>query len=125
MSWAAALLLMAGPPPARSQTLAPIQDNSFLIEEAYNQEDGVVQHVSFFLRDLDGAWAYTFTQEWPVGTQRHQLSLTLPLASGPPAGLGDVALNYRLQLIGDGAAAVAVAPRLSLLLPTGGDQRGA
>jgi hypothetical protein len=25
-----------------------IQDNSFLIEEAYNQEDGVVQHISAF-----------------------------------------------------------------------------
>ena len=28
----------------------PIQDNSFLVEEAYNQEDGVVQHISFFER---------------------------------------------------------------------------
>jgi len=26
----------------------PIQDNSFLIEEAYNQESGVVQHISTF-----------------------------------------------------------------------------
>ena len=26
---------------------APIQDNSFLVEEAYNQEDGVIQHISF------------------------------------------------------------------------------
>jgi len=25
---------------------APIQDNSFLVEEAYNQEDGIVQHIS-------------------------------------------------------------------------------
>ena len=24
-----------------------IQDDSFLIEEAYNQEDGVIQHISF------------------------------------------------------------------------------
>ena len=28
---------------------APIQDNSFLIEEAYNQERGVVQHLQLFL----------------------------------------------------------------------------
>ena len=27
---------------------APISDNSFLIEEAYNQEPGVVQHISNF-----------------------------------------------------------------------------
>lgn len=29
---------------------APIQDNSFLIEEAYNQEFGVVQHINTFTR---------------------------------------------------------------------------
>jgi len=29
---------------------AAIEDNSFLIEEAYNQEAGVVQHISTFAR---------------------------------------------------------------------------
>ena len=44
-----------------------IQDNSFLVEEAYNQEFGVVQHISGFTRFWDSKdWAYTFTQEWPV-----------------------------------------------------------
>ena len=33
---------------------APIQDNSFLIEEAYNQEAGVVQHIQTFSRARDG-----------------------------------------------------------------------
>lgn len=32
--------------PTDEKTQSPIQDNSFLIEEAYNQEDGVVQHIS-------------------------------------------------------------------------------
>ena len=32
-----------------------IQDNSFLIEEAYNQDPGVVQHISGFQRDTRGA----------------------------------------------------------------------
>jgi len=27
-----------------------IEDNSFFIEEAYNQEEGVVQHISTFMR---------------------------------------------------------------------------
>lgn len=110
---------------ATAQAPPPIQDNSFLIEEAYNQEDGVIQHVSFFTRTLDGGWAYSFTEEWPVRGQRHQLSVTLPLVSGPPAGVGDLALNYRLQLLGSGEARLAFAPRVSLLLPSGGDARGA
>ncbi len=101
----------------------PIADNSFLIEEAYNQEPGVVQHISAFqlFRGAD-AWIYTFTQEWPLSGRTSQLSFTLPVqrtSDGPSAatGLGDVALNYRYQLAG--ADRLSVAPRLSLLLPTG------
>ena len=103
-----------------------IQDNSFLIEEAYNQTFGVVQHISGFTRLWDSKdWAYTFTQEWPVpGDARHQFSFTLPFLhagafENSGTGIGDVFLHYRYQLVGDGNAKVAFAPRLSLILPTG------
>lgn len=107
----------------------PIQDNSFLVEEAYNQEPGVVQHISTFTRNRDTRdWLYTFTQEWPVGGLAHQLSYTLPwqrLASlGGRQAFGDIALNYRYQLLGDGDAKVALSPRLSVLLPTGDEKTG-
>jgi hypothetical protein len=104
-----------------------ISDNSFLIEEAYNQEPGVVQHISAWQRSLrSAAWGYTFTQEWPVGTQTHQLSYTIPVqrtARPTSTGLGDAALNYRYQLRGADRR-VAIAPRLSVLLPTGSAARG-
>src|SRR5215475_8709782 len=84
---------------------APIQDNSFLIEEAYNQEAGVVQHINTFTRMWkSNDWVYTFTQEWPLPMDwRHQLSYTVAgVSSGSHpaagAGFGDVALNYRYQL---------------------------
>ena len=108
----------------------PIQDNSFLIEEAYNQEAGVVQHISTFTRFQESKdWIYTFTQEWPVGSIQHQLSFTLPwqrLAASLDGkqAFGDVALNYRYQLLGDGDAKVAISPRLSVLLPTGDEKKG-
>ena len=109
--------------PAVAQGIA---DNSFLIEEAYNQEAGVVQHISAWQRSLQSAaWAYSFTQEWPVGSQSHQISYTIPLqrtASPSRTGIGDVALNYRYQLRSD--ARIAIAPRLSVLLPTGNSARG-
>lgn len=107
-----------------------IQDNSFLIEEAYNQEDGVVQHISGFTRYRQSQdWIYTFTQEWPVGGIKHQFSYTLPwqrIQSAPDGkrGTGDVALNYRYQLLGDGNSTVAFSPRFSLLLPTGRNDQG-
>lgn len=108
---------------------APIQDNSFLVEEAYNQEKGVVQHISTFARPRGGgAWSYSFTQEWPLLGQRHQLGFTLPVesAEGPRGGtgVGDLALNYRWQVLGIGGARVALAPRVSALLPTGDEERG-
>ena len=114
---------------AQTQHAEPptIADNSFLIEEAYNQEAGVVQHINAFHRSLrDPRWVYTFTQEWPIGGQRHQLSYTLPIlhvaSNGGVTGIGDIALNYRYQLLGS-AARVAVAPRFTLLLPTGNAKR--
>ena len=102
-----------------------IQDNSFLIEEAYNQDRGVVQHISGFQRDeRTGDFTYQFTQEWPLGGIAHQLSYTLPLVrTERAAGVGDIRLNYRYQLVGDGEAAVAVAPRLTAILPTGSARR--
>lgn len=50
-----------------------ISDNSFLIEEAYNQERGVVQHIVL----LDKDWStkdlgLSFAQEWPLGGQKWQ-----------------------------------------------------
>ena len=104
-----------------------IADNSFLLEEAYNQEPGVVQHINALLRDAR-SWLYTFTQEWPVFSQKSQLSFTLPVQriEGSPSSvvrIGDVALNYRYQLVGV-QGSVSVAPRLSLLLPTGAEEMG-
>jgi hypothetical protein len=103
-----------------------ISDNSFLVEEAYNQEAGVVQHISNFRRAPDGAWLFTFTQEWPAPSQRHQLSYTLPLLSTPESGRGpgDVMLNYRYQALGKDDERVWLAPRISAILPTGSSRDG-
>ena len=105
-----------------------IQDNSFLVEEAYNQNYGVVQHIQTFQRQwISHDWAYSFTQEWPVdAAPRNQLSYTVPVVhfGGVGSGIGDIALNYRYQVLGDGNAKYAIAPRLSVLLPTGDSTRG-
>jgi hypothetical protein len=125
---AAVLALLLAASAARAQE--PIRDNSFLIEEAYNQEKGVVQHISAFSRGAgSGDWLYSFTQEWPLGGERHQLSFTLPVQevhSGllASAGVGDVAVSYRYQALGVGGGAVAFSPRLSVLAPTGRSRDG-
>jgi hypothetical protein len=126
------LALIWAPAAAQSTTPQPgIQDNSFLVEEAYNQERGVVQHISTFSRLWNSKdWIYTFTQEWPVPRYpRHQLSYTLVAAhagafAGSGAGWGDVILHYRYQLVGNGGTRTAFSPRLSVLLPSGDETRG-
>jgi hypothetical protein len=120
------LLFTVYAPSLPAQSSSPgISDNSFLIEEAYNQEPGVVQHISNFSRaDEGGSWAFSFTQEWPLRGVRHQISYGIPLEHADGTGIGDVAINYRYQLLGSSEASVAAAPRLTLLLPTGNEQRG-
>lgn len=104
---------------------APIADNSFLIEEAYNQERGVVQHINTISWPRgSGTWSYAFTQEWPLGGPRHQLSYTLPVVHQDATRIGDVALNYRYQLVGT-EGRVAVAPRITVVMPTGSAAAGA
>jgi hypothetical protein len=103
-----------------------IQDNSFLLEEAYNQEDGVIQHIQMFqYYKKSKDWFYSFTQEWPVPKQAHQLSYSIPVShinSTDSTGIGDVLLNYRYQAVSK--ASIALSPRFSLILPTGDSKKG-
>lgn len=52
-----------------------------MLEEAYDQEPGVAQHISAFSRSAEtGSWVYSFTEEWPIRGQAHQWSVTLAYA---------------------------------------------
>jgi hypothetical protein len=116
---------------AKANEQPTIQDNSFLIEEAYNQERGVVQHINTFSRMWNSKdWIYSLTQEWPSPRNwRHQFSYALlGVHAGAYAssggGLGDTVFNYRYQILGTGDSRVAIAPRVSILFPTGEPAKG-
>jgi hypothetical protein len=120
-----------------------IRDNSFLVEEAFNQEQGIVQHVFNWVPSWQRGggvrrndFEFRFTQEWPLGSERHQFSYSLPMeylyekAPGEPAfegqGFGDMMLDYRYQLLKGDQGGWWAAPRFSVILPTGdvGDRLG-
>jgi len=119
-------VLAQTPAPAPEARAAPfkIADNSFLIEEAFNQEAGVFQNIFGAMR-IQGTWAAALTQEWPVVSQAHQFSYTLAfLDNGDHGGVGDVQLNYRYQAMMEGPGRPAFSPRLSLILPSGNSGKG-
>jgi hypothetical protein len=126
----------AGEASDRVRPVDGIKDNSFLIEEAYNQEPGEVQHIfnaAYYQNRQAGPddqiWSLNFTQEWPLFSQRHQFSYTVPYFFADTGrqsdnGIGDVMLNYRFQAYYNEEHLRAFAPRASLVLPTGPPELG-
>ena len=127
-AWSLAYLLPLSALIASEPLAKGIQDNSFFIEEAYNQEPGVVQHIFNLAIDFTNGSreiAPSFTQEWPVFSQTHQFSYTIPyLFTEDDNGMEDMRLNYRLQAFMEDKYTPAFAPRLSLVLPTGDSDKG-
>jgi len=101
-----------------------ITDNSFLVEEAFNQEKGIFQNIFGMMR-IGGILSASFTQEWPVPAKAHQLSYTVLLVDvDRKNGFGDMLINYRYQLMEEGPGRPACSPRASLILPTGDSNDG-
>jgi hypothetical protein len=134
-TWVVVIFLLSGLRgvfAAEQEPIDVIEDNSFLVEEAYNQEPGVVQHIFNAVYTNDArrhGWQFSFTQEWPAYGLDHQLSYTIPsfhlVDDGDRQnGIGDVLLNYRYQALEEGPGKPAFAPRFSLILPTGSRNRG-
>lgn len=122
---ALALLLAASPawaqPAGEDSESKRIEDNSFLIEEAYNQEPGVIQHIQTFQFWRDKTWNYSFTEELPLAGRKHQFSVSVPFqhleGTASYTGIGDMSAGYRYQAVD--REDLAVAPRFSLIIPTG------
>jgi hypothetical protein len=106
----------------RKRPVDGIMDNSFLVEEAYNQEPGVVQHIFnaiYGFEKFSGAGPrrldLSFTQEWPAWGQAHQFSYSIPYS---------FSFADHQQAFFDERTLTAFAPRLSLIVPTGDAAKG-
>jgi len=111
-----------------------IEDNSMFIEEAFNQEAGVIQHINNFVFS-GGNFAYNYTQEIPLADVKHQFSFGVSYASFKKPmeaqqnrnfltnGLGDIFLNYRPLLWGKNDWALVI-PRFTVIVPTGNARYG-
>lgn len=119
---------------------AHIRDNAFLVEEAFNQEPGVAQHIFNWVDLWDWVpqgktrdFVFAYTMELPLGSQTHQFSFTTQFldsfeqptgdAALHQGGVGDTFLNYRYQLLANDEF-LWCAPRVSLIAPTGDERFG-
>lgn len=125
-------LLLVNVASAAERPIDGIADNSFLIEEAYNQEEGVIQHIFTAFYSADSrrhGWTFSFTEEWPLFSEKHQISLTIPSyhlrdEGQRVSGVGDMLINYRYQALDEEDHGIAFTPRFSLITPTGSRRTG-
>lgn len=105
-----------------------IEDNSMFIEEAFNQERAVIQHISNLII-VDKTMQYVYTQEIPLPTEKHQLSVGIVYnynkenPSNERAGFGDLYINYRPMLMSKEDWALVI-PRFTIIAPTGNAKYG-
>jgi Putative MetA-pathway of phenol degradation len=132
--WLAVLTFFCGVT-ARAAEPRPIDgfdDNSFLVEEAYNQDRGEVQHTlnAVYSNDFKRhGWSFKFEQEWWLFSENHQVAISIPFShlreeGERQRGIGDIQIEYRYQLTEERPNIPAVAPGFSLILPTGNRHKG-
>jgi hypothetical protein len=102
-----------------SSVFAKIDDNSFILEEAYNQRPGEFQFIQIY-RSYKSGKEYRFISEgeMPLGSEKHQFSYQFARENGADEGsVGDTTLNYRIQSLNE--PDLLMAHRFGLILPTG------
>lgn len=104
-----------------SPALAKIEDNSFLLEEAYNQEIGVYQFIQNYQTfGKSGRYKYSFQNEIPITNETQQFSYEFRYERAEDerhGAVNDPVINYRIQPYSkDG---VMFADRFGLIIPLG------
>ncbi|HEU4520638.1 MAG TPA: hypothetical protein VFT12_01475 [Thermoanaerobaculia bacterium] len=109
-------LLAAAPAFAETPSLP---NSTFLVEEAWRADSMVMQHAVAYGSD---EWSYTWTHEWASAERPHRVAWSLPLTPGPVAG--DLSLDYVYQIKGEENDWLAIAPRVSAMVPFSGSSPG-
>lgn len=99
-----------------------IEDISMFIEEAFNQEAGIIQHISNFFFDAE-SFSCFYSQEIPLKDYWLQFSYTIKYSTGKFSGFSDLFINYRPTIWYKKHWAL-VAPGFTFILPSGDSRKG-
>jgi len=110
------LLLLAAPAAAQrapepepdEESGTVIEFSGFFVEEAYNQERGMLQQIARVTAVRHGSWGGRYSQEWPVFDERRQLELAA-LVNGED-GLAGLGAELRFLLAGGEDAVFTLSP---------------
>lgn len=106
----------------RNQPMS-IEDNSFLLEEAFNQSPGIIQYTAS-AKFHHGTAALNFEFELPIRGESHQLSFSIPAkVFQSNTGMEDLVFSYRPLLSGR-QRWLMLTPKISVILPTGNFAHG-
>jgi len=132
--WLAVLTLVSGitAQAAEPRPIDGFEDYGFLVDEAYNQGRGEVQHTlnAVYTNDFRSrGWSFNFEQEWWFFTEDHQVAFSIPFShlreeGETHRGVGDILIGYRYQLLEEGPNIPAVASGFTFILPTGNRDKG-
>jgi hypothetical protein len=107
-----------------------IEDNSMFLEEAFNQEKGIIQHINNLVvpSTEEDEMEYSYSEEIHI-TRRSQFSFSLHIPiersignTETASGLGDTYFSYRYTIM-DKYDPVMIIPRITLIVPTGDAQQ--
>src|SRR3970040_811703 len=122
--WLAVLTLVSGitAQAAEPRPIDGFEDYGLLVDEAYNQGRGEVQHTfnAGYSNDFRrGGWSFNFEQEWWLFTEDHQVAFSIPFShlreeGEKQRGVGDILIEYRYQLTDAGPRIRAVSPKFGL-----------
>lgn len=100
-----------------------LQSNGLLVETAYHQEKGELQHGFSFSRTNRRNWSTSFGEEIPLNSKKHQLSIEVPAQffknEDGVRGAGDTKIAYSYILVGSNSSRLTFSPEVGVWIPTG------
>jgi len=107
-----------------ARDLRRLQDDEFLVETAYLQDESDLFHKLTFERTGRHSWSAVFKEELTIGNENRNFVFSIPAhlvgtGTQKSRGFGDAEIEFSYGLYGNGSSRITISPGIGLSLPTG------